>query len=82
VAGIAVGDVRQMVAAENARFIVDPGADVTADLGAAMAGLLKDAETRRAIGEANRRRAVETYDQAGMFEAYDRLFSEVAARPD
>ena len=80
VAGIAVGDVRQMVAAENARFIVEPGADVTADLGAAIAGLLKDAETRRAIGEANRRRAVETYDQAGMFEAYDTLFSDVAAR--
>ena len=77
VAGIAVGDVRQMVAAENARFIVDPGADVTADLGAAMAELLKDAETRRAIGEANRRRAVDTYDQAGMFDAYDKLFSEV-----
>ena len=77
VAGIAVGDVRQMVTAENKRFIVDPGADVTADLGAAIAGLLKDAETRRAIGEANRRRAVETYDQTGMFEAYDRLFSEI-----
>ena len=77
VAGIAVGDVRQMVAAENARFIVDPGADVTKDLGRAMADLLNDTEARRAIGEANRRRAVETYDQAGMFEAYDKLFSEI-----
>lgn len=77
VAGTDVGDIRRMVAPENHDFIVAPD---TAALTGAIGALLADPARRQAIGRANRDRAVAEFDQAKMFEAYDTLFSEVAAR--
>ncbi len=63
-----VGDVRQMLAPENAPFVVGLADEALAD---GLARLL-DAD-RRAIGTANRARAVAAYDQEAMFAAYARL---------
>jgi glycosyltransferase involved in cell wall biosynthesis len=71
VAGTDVGDVRTMLAAQNAPFIgpIDTGA-----LARSLITLLGDAELRRRVGAANRARAVRDYDQENMFEAYRALF--------
>ncbi len=74
VAGVDVGDVKHMVGVENRRFI---GPVDAAALAASMAGLAVDSGLRRHIGVANRVRARTEYEQDGMFEAYDRLFSGV-----
>ncbi|WP_198372364.1 glycosyltransferase family 4 protein [Roseomonas rosulenta] len=67
VASTDVGDVRSILAPENAPFVV-PRDD--AALSRAIAALLVDAELRRHIGTANRRRAEECFGEQAMFEAY------------
>jgi glycosyltransferase involved in cell wall biosynthesis len=77
VASVDVGDVRRMVAEENRPFVtpVDAGA-----LGEALARLVASPETRRRIGEANRRRAHSVYTVPRMAGAYDRLIQDLVSQ--
>ena len=74
VAATDVGDVRAMLAPENAPFVVpgDPAA-----LAEALLALVRDASARAAIGAANRARATAEFDQETMFAAYAALFDTV-----
>jgi glycosyltransferase involved in cell wall biosynthesis len=76
VAATDVGDVRSMLAPDNARFVVPP---TDAALAGALAGLLADPPARAALGLANRRRAEAAFDQDGMFSAWHALFMGVPA---
>jgi glycosyltransferase involved in cell wall biosynthesis len=66
-----VGDVRLMLAEENARFVTPRD---EAALAAALAALLVDPEGRRRIGLANLAKAHEAFGQAAMFSAYGALW--------
>ncbi len=72
VAGTDVGDIRNMVASENAPFIV---ARDDQALGGAMLGLLRDSASRERIGASNRAKAAREFDQEAMFAAYFALYS-------
>jgi glycosyltransferase involved in cell wall biosynthesis len=76
VAATDVGDVRAMLAPENAALLtpLDAGA-----LAGALDALLGDAGLRARLGAANRARAEAVYDQAAMFAAYEALFIGTAA---
>jgi glycosyltransferase involved in cell wall biosynthesis len=73
-----VGDVRLMVSAENAPFIVPPD---DAALGAALSALAADAALRERIGRANLGKARCDFDQAAMFAAHGALWRGVATAP-
>jgi glycosyltransferase involved in cell wall biosynthesis len=73
-----VGDIRAMVAAENRPYIVPAGDE--AAFAAAMGGLLADAQLRVAIGQANRVKAFQEYDESVMIRAYDRLYGGLLGR--
>jgi L-malate glycosyltransferase len=76
----AVGDVGAIVSEDNAPLIVDPRDE--AGFAAALDSLAEQPHLRRAIGEANRERALADYDEAEMIAAYARLYGEAAGRPD
>lgn len=78
VAAPAVGDVAAMVAPENQRFVVMPGDERA--LSQALLDLADDADARRALGEANRRKARENFDQQRMIERYRRLYASAMGR--
>ena len=78
VAATNVGDVAGMLAEGNRRFVVAQDAQALAD---ALAALLADPQAARALGAANRARAVRDFDQAAMFAAYAALFRAAAAAP-
>lgn len=67
VAATAVGDVAEMLAPENRRYVVarDDGA-----LAGAIGALLDDSEARRALGAANRARAEAAYSEGAMVAAW------------
>jgi glycosyltransferase involved in cell wall biosynthesis len=71
VAATDVGDIRTMVAPNNGAFVVpkDSGA-----LAAAIQALLDDDHLRDRIGQANRDRACDVFDESRMFAAYEELF--------
>ncbi len=71
VAGTDVGDVRTMLATENAPFI-GPRSDEA--LATSLLTLLRDPDLRRRVGEANRAKVQKDYDQESMFQAYAALF--------
>jgi glycosyltransferase involved in cell wall biosynthesis len=71
VAATDVGDIKDMLAAENRDFIT-PLDD--AALAGALVALLRQPGLRRAVGAANRTRAEHDYDQETMFRAYRALF--------
>lgn len=76
IAATDVGDVRQMVAPENATHVValdGPAGDDVA-LAAALERLLDDPVTARRIGAANRARAESYYDQQRMFATHATLW--------
>lgn len=73
VAATDVGDVRNMVAAENHPFVVEKTAPKLAD---AILQLLEDRSRREATGAANARRAAEQFDQRRMFAQYQPLFDQ------
>ncbi len=79
VAAPPVGDVPRMVAPENAPFIAREHGVVA--LRDAIAALVNDADLRRSVGEANRRKAVVDYDEALMIERYARLYEGALGRP-
>ena len=72
IAATDVGDVRTMLSEENRPFIVPPE-DIP--LAAALRALLNDPSLRRRVGQANRRKAAQAYDQEAMFQAYARLLT-------
>jgi glycosyltransferase involved in cell wall biosynthesis len=71
VVSTAVGDVRQMVAEENAALIVPLE---QAALAGALAGLIGGRDARRRIGLANLAKARRDFDQAAMFAAHGALW--------
>ena len=80
IASPAVGDVADMVSPENAVLITPPGDD--AALGAVLAKLGADAALRKAIGEANRERAVREFDEAAMARRYAALYGAALGLPE
>lgn len=78
IASPAVGDVAAMVSGDNRRFVVPPGDD--AALAAALAELAADAGLRRAIGEANRLRALAEFDEGTMIAAYRETYARAIGR--
>jgi glycosyltransferase involved in cell wall biosynthesis len=74
----AVGDVAWMVAEENRPFIVPPGDERA--LRDALAELATDPAQRKRIGQANRARAREEYDEAAMIERYKALYWSLMGR--
>ena len=71
VVSTAVGDVPVMVATQNQPFIT---ALDDAALTAALATLVNNPDTRRAIGLANLAKAQRDFDQAAMFDAHGALW--------
>ena len=66
-----VGDVKDMLPAEQASFVVPLAADALAQ---AAERLLADAELRRALGAQNRARVEREYSFAGMVRAYREVY--------
>ena len=71
IAGVNVGDVKEMVSIDNRQFIVNRHA--TALAGAIME-LLSAREARRRIGKANQERARFNYGMDRMARSYTELF--------
>jgi L-malate glycosyltransferase len=69
-----------MVAEANRRFIV-PAGDESA-LGEALITLASDAGLRAEIGAANRKLAVENYDEVRMIATYRALYASAMGLPD
>ena len=78
VAAPAVGDVPDMVAAENRPFIAAAGDE--AGLAAALAALAGDPALRARIGAANRARAQAEYDEGAMIAAYRQVYGQAMGR--
>ncbi|MXO89753.1 glycosyltransferase [Pontixanthobacter aquaemixtae] len=73
VASTKVGDVAEMVSEANVRFITDKAN--AAELASALQALAEDPALRKSVGEANRVKALEEYDQKVMIDSYRRLYS-------
>jgi glycosyltransferase involved in cell wall biosynthesis len=71
VAATDVGDIRSMLAAENADYVVPQAVPA---LAAALQRLLLDPALRQRLGAANRAKAERDYDEETMFQAYAALF--------
>ncbi len=78
VAATDVGDVRAIVAEENARFITPPGDP--AQLGAALGELASDPGLRAELGKANQAKARAQFDEAAMIERYHALYARHLGR--
>lgn len=72
VASTDVGDIRFMVAEQNAPFVV---AKEVSALTVAMGLLLKDQSLCRIVGAANQERATREFDESAMFARYEAIFS-------
>lgn len=79
VAATEVGDVRLMLASENAAFI---GPKEDQALARSLDALLADPARRALIGAANRAKAARDYDETAMFAAYGALFDGAGAGQD
>ena len=79
VAAPAVGDVAEIVAEPNRAFIPRPGDD--GGLAAAIYTLALDPALRRRVGEANRVRARDRFDEGKMVAAYARVYAAALRRP-
>jgi glycosyltransferase involved in cell wall biosynthesis len=77
VASTDAGDVRHMVAEENAALVV---AQEDGALAGALRPLLQDAELRRRLGAANRAKALRDYDQETMFQAHAAVIDRAIGR--
>jgi glycosyltransferase involved in cell wall biosynthesis len=76
----AVGDVREIVSQDNRPLIVEPADE--AAFAAALDTLCERADLRKAIGLANREKAVAEFDEMAMISRYGRLYGEAIGRPD
>lgn len=70
-----VGDVRLMVAADNAALVTQDGID---GLATHLSHLIANPGVRASLGAANRAKAERDFDQAGMFAAWQALLEEKA----
>jgi glycosyltransferase involved in cell wall biosynthesis len=75
----AVGDIPDMVSADNRPLIV--GAEDEAAFTAALDALAERQDLRHAIGAANREKAALDYDERAMIARYARLYGEAIGRP-
>jgi len=73
----AVGDIKDIVAAENLPFVAPPHDE--AALAAAMRALLVDPDLRRAVGRANRTRVEREFALTTMIDRYRRIYDEARA---
>jgi len=71
IAATDVGDIREMVAAENRPFVVAKDEDAVSD---ALVRLLADSGLRKTIGDANLRIARENHRQDTMFHAFAEIY--------
>lgn len=78
VAAYGVGDIANMVAADNGDFIITPN-DETA-LSEVLATLAADKGLRAKLGEANRQKALQLFDEAHMVASYRRLYANAMGR--
>ena len=76
----AVGDVPDIVSADNRPLVVDPSDE--AAFAAALDSLAARPDLRKAIGRANREKAVAEFDEKAMIARYGRLYGEAIGRPD
>ncbi|NTS64224.1 glycosyltransferase family 4 protein [Sphingomonas sp. HHU CXW] len=74
-----VGDVRAMVAEENAPFITEHHGEVR--LRDAIQALAADPDLRRRVGQANQVKARALFDEETMIARYARLYAEAMGRP-
>ena len=74
-----VGDVRAMVAAENAPFVTEHHGEVR--LRDAIQTLAADADLRRRVGQANQAKARALYDEETMIARYAALYNDAMSRP-
>ena len=72
VAAPRVGEVAAMVASENRPYLVTPGDEQA--LANAISALALDTVARKRVGEANRKKAFEEYDETRMIECYRALY--------
>lgn len=79
IAALPVGDVRRMVAAENAPFIADHPTEVR--LRDVLQALVDHPDLRAAAGAANRAKAAAEYDEAVMIARYKALYEDAMGRP-
>jgi glycosyltransferase involved in cell wall biosynthesis len=75
IAGVAVGDIKEMVSGENRPFIVDRRSSA---LAGAMLELLSMGEARLRIGAANRERARTDFSVDRMVHAYTELYASLS----
>jgi len=75
-----VGDIPQMVAADNAPLIVRR--EDEAAFSAALDALADRPDLRRAIGRANQAKAALEYDEAAMIARYARIYGKAIGRPE
>lgn len=76
----AVGDVAEIVSPDNRPLIVAPSDE--AAFAAALDSLAARPDLRKAIGQANREKAVAEFDEKAMIARYGRLYGETIGRPD
>jgi L-malate glycosyltransferase len=74
-----VGDIADMVSDENRALLPHDRHEVK--LRDAMWRLVQDAGLRQAVGEANRRRAAQAFDEADMIASYRKLYEGALGRP-
>jgi glycosyltransferase involved in cell wall biosynthesis len=75
----AVGDIPDMVSAENKPMIVQPGDE--AAFTAALDALAAEQALRYTVGLANRAKAAVEYDEKAMIARYARLYGEAIGQP-
>jgi glycosyltransferase involved in cell wall biosynthesis len=75
-----VGDVAAMLGTGSRAFLVREG-DAAA-LASVLARLAEDAGQRKKLGDANRKRALQCFDETIMFDLYARLYGGAVERED
>jgi glycosyltransferase involved in cell wall biosynthesis len=73
-----VGDIQAMVSAENRDYLTPAGDDDA--LSQTLAALAGNSDLRVRIGSANRVRAEQEYDEAGMVSAYRKVYASAIGR--
>jgi L-malate glycosyltransferase len=67
-----VGDIRNMVAAANRDYIIPR--DDEASFAAALQKMIDDVALRKKLGQANRQRAIDAFQESDMIAAYRKLY--------
>jgi glycosyltransferase involved in cell wall biosynthesis len=75
----AVGDIADMVSADNRPLIVSPGDE--AGFSAALDALADRPDLRHAMGQANQQKAAAEYEEGAMIARYARLYGDAIGAP-